>query len=210
MKLTRSDKAAIQNGDSNYLLNKGIRFYYDNDFEVALEYFHLAAAMGNTKAMGQIGHCYMYGDGVPAETDIALSYFRVATDAGDVDAYYELGKVYSTGYGVEKDSELGLYYYENALAELIENYSLQEQFAHPDLFYQLALEKLPGGGVSSNVSTSYKYLLIANMGYQLAVDDGAFYYEKRLDEVKTKMNDAVYDDIRSRVKKEFKEEYMIK
>ena len=210
MKLMKADKAAIQNGDSNYLCNKGIGFYYDQDFEVALEYYRLAAAMGNAKAIGNIGVCYMHGQGVPTEIDIALSYLRIAIDNRDIDAFYHLGKMYCDGDGVEKDRELGVYYYENALAELIDNYTLQDQFMYPALFYALALEKLPGGELNSNLSTSYKYLLIANMGYSLAIENGAFYFEHALEEVKNQMNETIYDDVRSTVKKEFKEEYSLK
>lgn len=210
MKLTKTDKAAIQSGDSNYLVNKGTKYFYDQDYEVALDYYQLAAAMGNGKAIGNIAYCYMYGKGVPEEVDFALSYFHIANDLRDVDSFYKLGRIYCNGDGVEKDHELGVYYYQTALAELLESENLQEQFEHPALFYALALEKLPGGGLSESVSSSYKYLLIANMGYQLAIDDGAYYFEKELEEIKNKMNDSIYDDVRSSVKKEFKEEYMIR
>ena len=184
-------------------LNKSI-------YEVALDYFQLAASMGNGKAIGNIGYCYMYGKGVPEETDLALSYFHIAMDLRDVDSYYKMGKIYSIGDTLEKDHELGVYYYETALAELLENEPLQGQFEHPSLFYALALEKLPGGGLTESISTSYKYLLVANMGYQLAIDDGAYYFEKELEDVKNKMNESIYDSVRSAVKKEFKEEYMIR
>jgi len=210
MKLTKADKVAIQGGDSNYLVNKGIRYYYDKDYEVAMDYYHLAAAMGNGKAIGCIGTCYLYGRGVPEEIDLALSYYHIAMDVRDVDTFYQMGKIYSNGEGVEKDPELGVYYYETAFAELLDNYTLQDQFSHPALFAALAQEKLPGGGMSESVSTSYKYLLVANMGYQLAIDDGAFYFEEELESIKTRMNDPIYDDVRSAVKKQFKEEYMIK
>lgn len=210
MKLTKSDKAAIQQQDSTYLLNKGIRYYYDQDYEVALEYFHLASSMGNSKAITSIGHCYMYGEGVPQEEDLAFAYYKVATELRDIDAFYQLGNIYSNGIGVEKDKELAIYYYENALAELLEDETLQDHFKFPALFFELSKEKLPGGGMSENISTSYKYLLVANMGYQLAIDDGAFYFEKDLEEVKDKMNDPIYDDVRNSVKKQFKEEYGVK
>ena len=210
MKLTKTDKAAIQSGDSKYLETKGNKYFYDQDYEVALEYYRLAAAMGNDKAIGNIGYCYMYGIGVPEEIDIAFSYFKIAMENRDVESFYKMGHIYCNGEKVEKDHELGVYYYETALAELIENYTLQEHFQYPALFYALALEKAPGGLLSESLSTSYKYLLIANMGYTLAIEDGAFYFEKELEDVKNKMNDSIYDDVRSAVKKEFKEEYMIR
>lgn len=210
MKLTKADKTAIQNGDSNYLLNKGVHYYHQQDFEVALEYYHLAAAMGNGKAIGNIGNCYMAGEGVPAEADIAFSYYRIAMDLGDVDSFYHMGKIYCDGNGVEKDTELGVYYYESALAELLENETLQDHFEHPALFYELALQKLSDGELRSNLSTSYKYLLVANMGYTLALKNGAYYLESDFEKVKDKMTDTVYDDVRSSVKKQFKEEYMVR
>jgi len=208
MKLTKADKAAIQNGDSNYLLNKGIRYYYDQEYEIALDYYHLAAAMGNGKAAGNIGYCYMYGEGVPAEVDLALSYFKIGTESRDIDSFYKLGKIYCDGVGVDKDHELGVYYFENALAELLENYQVHEQFEYPGLFYQLSLEKLPNGGMGENISTSYKYLLIAQTGYRLAIQNGAFYFEKNLVEVEDKMNDPIYENVKDDVLKEFQEEYL--
>lgn len=208
MKLSKADKAAIQNGDANYLINKGIRYYYDQEYEIALEYYRLAASMGSGKAAGNIGYCYMRGEGVPVEVDLALSYFRIATDSRDIDSFYKLGKFYCEGIGVDKDHELGVYYYENALAEILENDSLHEQMEYPGLFYQLAIEKLPGGGMGENISTSYKYLLIAETGYQLAIQNGAFYYEICLDEVHDKMNDPIYENVKEVVTKEFQEEYL--
>ena len=166
--------------------------------------------MGSARAVGLIGQCYLYGKGVPEETDIAFSYFRIAMDLGDVDSFYQIGKVYCDGEGVEQDRELGVYYYENGLAVLLENESLQEHFKHPDLFYELAVQKLLDGNTRSNLTASYKYLLIANMGYTLALKEGAYYLETAFEAVKDKMSDSVYDDVRSSVKKQFKEEYMIR
>lgn len=209
MKLTRADKAAIQNGDSNYLLNKGIRYFHDQDYEVALDYYHLASSMGNGRAAGNIGYCYMYGKGVPAEVDLALSYFRIGMDSRDIDSYYKLGKIYCDGDVLEKDFELGVYYYESALAELLENYTLEDQLNYPDLFYALSQEKLPEGRLGENLSASYKYLLIAELGYTIAVRDGAFYLETILEEVKEKKESELYQDIREGVSKEFEEEYLV-
>ena len=166
--------------------------------------------MGNGKAIGNIGYCYMCGEGVPAEMDIAFSYYRVAMDLGDVDSFYHVGKIYCDGNGVEQDTELGVYYYECALAELLENETLQDHFEHPALFYELAVQKLSNAQLRSNLVSSYKYLLVANMGYTLALKNGAYYLESELEKVKNKMTDTVYDDVRSSVKKQFKEEYMIR
>ena len=61
--------------------------------------------------------------------------------------------------------------------------------------------------MSENLAVSYKYLLVANMGYQLAINDGKYYFEASLEEVKNRMDDPMYDDVRNTVKKQFKEEY---
>lgn len=207
MKLTKADKAAVQSGDSSYLLNKGIRYFYDQDYEFALEYFHLSAALGNGRANGYLGYCYMYGKGVPVESDIALSYFHIALDSRDIDACYKLGTIYCNGDGVEQDVELGQYYYQNALAELLDNNPIQERFRYPELFLALAIEK-KSTGVDADLSTSYKYLLIAQTGFTLAVSGGAYYFEEKLEEVEKRLVDPIYKEISEVVRKEYEEEYL--
>ena len=208
MKLTKADRAAIQSGDSNFLVNKGIRYYYDQEFEFAVDYYHLAAAMGNAKAAGNLGYCYIYGRGVPQEVDLSLAYFRIAIEARDVDSFYKLGKIYCRGDVIEQDKELGVYYYENALNELFDNFSVREQLCYPGLFYAMAQEKLPDGGMGEDIAISYKYLLIAEMGYTIAVKDGAYYFENLLAEVREKMENSIFDDVREEMRKEFEEEYL--
>lgn len=209
MKLTRADKAAVQNGDSSYLVNKGIRYYSDQDYEVAIDYLHLAAVMGNSKAIGYLGSCYMYGKGVPEESDLGLSYLRIGMDNRDIDSLYRMGKLYCDGDVLEKDPELGIYYYETALAELLENYTVEERVNYPDLFYALSQEKLPEGGMEENLATSYLYLLIAEAGYTILVKKGFYGFEEKLKEVQDKKMDDRYDEDRKTVQKEFEEEYLL-
>ena len=208
MKLTRADKYAIQNQDSDYLLNKGVHYYNEQDYEVAVEYYHLASAIGNARAVCNLGYCYMYGRGLPADTSLSLSYFRISADQREVEALYKLGKLYCTGFGVEMDKELGVYYYENALEELRENYTPMEYLDYPALFHAMAMEMLPEGGMKEDLKEAYKYLLIASMGYAYAIEKGAAYYRDANEEVGEKMDDPMFDDVREKARKEFEEEFL--
>ena len=49
LKLSETDKEAISLGDSNYINNKGAVFYNQENYGASVEYYHLAAAMGNLK-----------------------------------------------------------------------------------------------------------------------------------------------------------------
>lgn len=208
MKLTRADKYAIQCGDAEFINNKGAHYYNEMDFEVAVEYYHLAASMGSSLAVCNLGYCYMYGKGVASDTSLAISYFRIAADNKEVEALYKLGKIYCLGYGVEQDTELGCYYYDNALSVLDENYSYLEYLRYPALFHAMAIEMLPHGGKSEDLFKAFKYLLIAELGYTLALEDGRSYYANAKVEVSDKMADPIFDDIREKARKEFEDEYL--
>lgn len=206
MKLSRVDKVAIQSFDDEYLYKKGVSFFFDEDYEVALEYFHLAISMGNVKSLAYVGNCYMFGRGVPEELDLGLSYYKVAIEYEDVDATYRLGKLYDNGLGVEKDTELAMYYYKKAL-DFLENESYEEWLKYPELFYIMANEMQPGGRMMEDIKSSYEYLLISKEGYEIAIRDGAFYLEKEFNKVLEQINNNLYDNIKESIEKAFNEKY---
>ena len=206
MKLSRVDKVAIQNFDDEYLYKKGVGFYYDEDFEIALEFFHLAIAMGNVKALGFVGDCYIFGKGVPEEVDLGLSYFKTAIEYEDVDSMYRLGKIYDAGVGVDKDPELAVYYYKKAL-DILSEESYDEWLKYPELFYIAASEMQPNGRMNGDVEQSYEFLLISKEGYELAIKDGAFYLEKELNKVLEQISNSLYSDIKESIEKAFDEKH---
>lgn len=207
MKLSKALKAAVQNQDATYVLQKGNQYFYDQDYEEAVEYYHLAAAMGEASSLGRLGHCYLYGKGVPEESDLALSYFRIGVEEGDIQSLYELGRAYCSGEVFEKDSELGLYYYEKAIQLIEDEYPMKEEIQHPELYYYHALERLNGEGIGRPYGDIYHELLLAKVGFQHLVENGVYDYQKLLDEVQEKLNDSLFDDVRDLVTNAFENEF---
>src|SRR5580692_1476500 len=58
-----------------------------------------AAALGNAKAMNNLGECYLNGKGVEKDAVEAVKWFNKAAELGNADAMYNLGMHHF--YGVE-------------------------------------------------------------------------------------------------------------
>jgi TPR repeat protein len=69
------------------------------DPQMALEWYHKAAAQGHADAQVSIGRCYDRGVGVPQDYRQAVAWFRKAADAGFADGQFELGQMYEIGLG---------------------------------------------------------------------------------------------------------------
>ena len=203
--LTPTDQLAITTGDSNYINNKGADLYSTGNYAAAVEYYRLAAAMGNVDAVSNLGYCYLYGRDIEPNTSLSIGYFKTAADRGSVDAAYKLGDVYGTAkWGVE-DKELSIYYYRLAATYLIggpwENPAVIlnccKLCRYPSLCYALGREMMPGGGVATDLEVAYQFLLQAKAGYEIALADGDSFYEKSLAGVNQLLADPVFVPILS-------------
>lgn len=70
----------------------------------AMKYFRIAAEIGNSYAMYQLGRYYMANDD-SVNTEGAIHWFRMAADCGNAAAQYALGKLYLSGEGLPQDKE---------------------------------------------------------------------------------------------------------
>ena len=93
--LTKADLNAITLDDSNYINNKGANFYNNGQYDKAVEYYRIAAAMGNINAIANLGYCYLYGRSINVNVSEAIAFFTIASSKGDIDAAYKLGDIYS-------------------------------------------------------------------------------------------------------------------
>lgn len=80
--LSSADYAAIMNKDDGYINQKGAQFYTMCNYADAVQYYHIAAAMGNCDAISNLGYCYLYGRDMEQNTSLALAYFRMAASRG--------------------------------------------------------------------------------------------------------------------------------
>ena len=89
--------------------------YDAEDYGKAMEYFQLAADLGNAEGWRGIGYLYQYGLGVEQDYDKTLEYFSLAAEQGEPGAMFAIGECYHLGQGVKKDLDKAAKWYRRAL-----------------------------------------------------------------------------------------------
>lgn len=213
--LTETDKNAILLGDSDYINNKGANLYNPDTYQNAVEYYRLAAAMGNVHSISNLGYCYLYGRAIEANLSLALAYFKIAALKNDVDAAYKLGDIYgSSKWGIQ-DKEQSIYYYRLAASFVIgtewENgasvtYCNRLQ-TYPSLCYALGRELSRGGDILTDIECAYQFLKHAERGYKIQLANGNDMYRQSYDGVIALLSDPQFDVIREKYDEIFQEQY---
>ena len=85
------------------------------DYGKAMEYFQLAADLGNAEGWRDIGYLYEYGLGVEQDYAKALEYYSLAVERGVPEGMFEIGRCYDLGQGVKKDLDKAAKWYRRAL-----------------------------------------------------------------------------------------------
>lgn len=200
--LTNADYLAIQRGDYDFLNNKGAKYYTDGDYENAVEYYRLAAAMGSVQSVSNLGYCYMYGRSIEKNMSLAMAYFRAAAQKNDIDALYKLGDIYEKGTdGIEKDEEAAAYYYTLAIQKVHET-RYDEADRYPSLYLSVAKAHMPGGIMPCNVKDAYRYLQMARYGFEVEEAEGVKYHKDAYKETLRLLEDPCFDNIREELEGE--------
>lgn len=212
--LTKADNNAVLLGDSNYINSKGVNFYHPNTYTEAVEYYRLAAAMGNVNSISNLGYCYLYGRGIEANLSLALAYFRVAANKGDVDAAYKLGDVYESDKWGIKDQEMSIYYYRMAASfvigtewergDVVAYYTDLQNY--PSLCYALGRALSLGGDMYTDIHRAYLFLKHAEKGYKIKLANGNEMYASSYQGVVKLIADSQFDDIREQCDKLFNDD----
>lgn len=163
----------------------------------AFKNFSIAANAGFPPAEYELGVCYRWGEGVPADIQKAIYWMELSANKGYSMAKHNLGLYYENGIGVESNIQKAIQYYTQA-AEDEENY--QAQFClgrcyfngngveqnyneaikwfmkaasqgEPDSIFHLAICYGNGLGVEQDNEKSLHYLITAaNLGWQPAIE----------------------------------------
>ncbi len=75
----------------------------EKNLELAREYLHKAAIMGNVDAVYGMGKLYLESD-----VQKAIAMFELAAEQGNTYAEYQLGKLYCFGQGMPQNLEAGM------------------------------------------------------------------------------------------------------
>ncbi|MBR6252688.1 MAG: sel1 repeat family protein [Clostridia bacterium] len=200
IQITNADINAINEGESNFINNKGAKLYQEETYEESIEYYRLAAAMGNAQSISNLGYCYLYGRSIPINVDLAIQYFKIAAKRGVIDAIYKLGDIYSRDKWGKKDTEMAQYYYQKGLDYFNEEYGtwhlydIEEAIEYPSLFFALARESMPGGIRNTDIVNAYDWLKTAEKGYKILITEGNKYYEESYQNVIKLLDDPIFTD----------------
>lgn len=205
--LSPADLNAILLNDSNYINAKGAKRYHPGEYAAAVEYYHLAAAMGNVNAISNLGYCYLYGREIEQNLPLAMAYFHVAAMKENVDAAYKLGDIYGSDKWGVKDKELAVYFYRMAASYLIgENWEENVVVAwctqlqqYPSLCYALGREMSHGGDMNTDLSVAYQFLKHAEIGYRKELNNGFTPYETCYSGVLKLLADTQFDEVRVKI-----------
>lgn len=204
--LTNADLQAIDLMDSDYLNNKGAKQYISKNYTESVEYYRLAASMGNVNAISNLGYCYLYGRDIEANLPLAIAYFKIAARNKNIDAAYKLGDIYSSDKWGVLDKELSIYYYKMAANFIINsNWETGENIiwfheleSYPSLCFALGRELSDGGYMPTNLDSAYQFLKKAEIGYKNEISNGNNMYEKSYNNVIKLLADKQFDDIREK------------
>lgn len=203
--LTNTDYLAIERGDAPFLNDKGAKYYTESDYEKAIEYYRLAAAMGCVHSISNLGYCYMYGRSIPRNMSLAMAYFRAAAQKGDIDAMYKLGNIYEKGAdGVPSDQEMAVYYYRLAIRTIEEDYNDPERY--PSLYLSVGKAYMPGGMMFCDLKGAYQLLQIAKRGYEIEKAEGVKFHAEAYAEVLRLLDDACFDSVRDELEDDEEDE----
>ena len=176
------NKVALEDFNSDYFNARGAELYRDEEYETAIEYYRIAAAMGNVQSQANLGYCYYYGRGCERDLKLAYAYFKMAARFKNTDALYKLSTMYEHGKGVKKNDEIAEYYLINAFQSLNE---LPEaaRLEYPSVLFSMGKRFLAIGEMEGDFEVAYTLLRSAQEGYEFQISQGCHYYEKMLKEV---------------------------
>ena len=213
--LTVTDMNAISLQDSNYINNKGAENYRTENYSVAIEYYRLAATMGNVQAISNLGYCYLYGRDIEKNLSLAIGYFKIAAMQQNVDAAYKLGDIYGSDKWGVKDNELAVYYYRMAVSYVIDSIWencktiswCSELQRYPSLCFALGRELSNGGNMRTDLDSAYQFLKHAEIGYKKELYNGNKMYEQSYEGVLKLLAEPQFNDVRTTYDEIFLEEY---
>ena len=191
LQLTLTDLTALAKHDHDYLNQKGATFYTDEQYDLAVEYYRLAASLGNVDSLSNLGYCYLYGRSIPKNASLALAYFNLAAEQDCIDALYKLGSIHETGWDdLPADIELALYYYQKALDAIAAQH--QDPTNFPSLFFALGKGYMPGGICLTDLPLALGYLHIAQQGFQREIEEGVTYHKAALAKLKALLDSPCF------------------
>ncbi len=92
-----------ETNNPEYMVELGGWYYGQKQFDLAEEYYLMAAKLDYNNAYECLGYIYYYGRVGQPDYEKAFHYYKLASDQGNLVAAYKLADMYKNGYYVQKD-----------------------------------------------------------------------------------------------------------
>jgi len=175
--------------------------------ETAMKYFKKAASLNNPVGQSGLGIMYLYGKGVEKDYKKAFEYFSKAAEQSWVDGQLYLGNMYYNGWEVKRDYKMAIKYYNLASqsGHVLAFFNLADMHATgtgmlrscPTAveLYKNVAERGKWGDLMMEAHSNYKnglydealmkYLLLAELGFEVAQSNAAYILDRKDSEVFT-------------------------
>lgn len=195
IELSKASIIALEDHNNSYFNEIGADFYRDGNYKTAIEYYRIAASMGNVQSLANLGYCYYYGRGCEKDLKLAFAYFKMAARFKNTDALYKLSTMYEHGKGVKKNDEIAEYYLMTAFHSLNELPEVA-RLDYPSVLFAMGKRFLTIGEEEGDYEVAYTLLRGAQEGYEFQINQGCHYYEKMLAEVEEILQKECFDPYR--------------
>ena len=154
--ITELYESAIGGGNSQAMNDLGALYYdghrgFEQSFEKAMMYYHLAAQLGNQQAQENLGYCYYYGRDGKRDYEKAFHYFALGAFNGQLISLYKIGDMYLNGYYVDKNETEAFRIFVRCLQTMTEE--AEGRVAGP-LFLRLGKMHLEGLGTEKDLKAA--------------------------------------------------------
>ena len=136
--------------DPDYMVELGGMYYEQRRFDLALQYYEMAAEYDNLYAISDLGYIWYYGRTGEKNYEKAFHYFDKARKMGDLIAAYKVADMYKNGYYVEKDYEKYKEIIEDLYPQVADTCNLEDPL--PEVFTRLAKIRSEEGNAEEALS----------------------------------------------------------
>lgn len=142
----------IEQGNDNAMNDLGSVYYdghrgFEQSFEKAVHYYHMAAQHGNRQAQENLGYCYYYGRMGRPDYEKAFHYFALGAFDGHLISLYKIGDMYFRGLYVQENKREAYHIYTRCLETMTK--TAEGRVAGP-VYLRLGQMYLDGAGTKQN------------------------------------------------------------
>ena len=173
----------IDKGNASAMNDLGAQYYdgnrgFSQNYEIAMNYYKMAAEKGDRQAQENLGYCYYYGRVGEPDYEKAFNYFAMGAFDGHLISLYKIGDMYYNGYYVEKNMNEAFVIYMRCIETMTEE---AERSCAGPVYLRLGKMFFNGYGTEKDLKKAMTCFQRAELYlYDMVVEDGNYMYKGSL------------------------------